>query len=279
MQCPPIRHITALFHNPHWECFARDETGRCAPYQKHLFETLLRTYKIDFAGLAMGDDHWAPPSGYRALRHRSGIESHTLVWRLSRWHKEAWRGAAFQRGRACILARFRSRRNRGLCVVVASMHYPHTRKGSADVGEAIRCLCQGHTSDVLFMADTNSWAGYGQLMTDLGFGGQATTVRGTPLVGTCCADRLRFDAPFDRIWSNFGARMRSVVDADYAALTQDLKYAPPDVKHALKLSRKTTAAWHHPVMARLSLTPDAHRCEKSLLKLLGASGARHLVQK
>ena len=157
------------------------------------------------------------------------------------------------------------------------MHYPHEHhmEASVKIGKEIMKLCQvGGTDNVIFMGDTNSDEETEKLMEYLKV--PARNLKVLPLRKTCCADKkvdkksyitsmyeppghlpLIFQYFADRIWSNFGAEIKYIDDPNYMRDTRNLMAVPVEVRGALNPDTVYTAAWHHPVMARITLQGGA----------------------
>merc|ERR1712146_600991 len=79
--------INALHHNPHWECFENDPSGKCMREARKLFNGLLVKYDIDFASLVMGYNYSAP-AGYSSLTSTSDVDKAVIVYNPKKWKIE-----------------------------------------------------------------------------------------------------------------------------------------------------------------------------------------------
>lgn len=113
--------------------------------------------------------------------------------------------------RAFVVKGFRSEAL-GLTLVAVGAHFPHSgewgalREAIADVSAA------AGTSNVLFMADTNTNSGSGAVFAQLGVAADSLgEVRSTDLHRTCCntARGWGFVFYFDRVVANFGKVMHT----------------------------------------------------------------------
>lgn len=234
---------------------------------------LLQNYNIDFASLVMGGEY-AVPDGFDSEYGISGLDRAQLIWNTARWRRESSRPAEFGHGRAGIVGRFRHRSIPELSVIVASLHYPHiwpydqSTPGQENVARAIQDVQTEEAAGLLVMSDTNVPAANKSssvLLQELGFGGSTSLT--TKALPTCCGDwrrllehepdRKPFDLTFDRIFANFGDHMATIQDEAYLALTDGYTRTPWWAGDVKKHNVDEIAAYHHLVMAELSIMPIA----------------------
>lgn len=249
----PSGTVSALHHNPHWECTADAD---CRKEEYKLFNGLLQKHTVDFASLVMGGDY-EPPQGssWQVRTSESGKDKAALIWDDSKWELLASRATEFVAARAVMLGHFRSR-TMAAELVAGSFHFPHRPSADviAKVGAQVAALAGNSTNYwVLAMADTNMNAedtSSLDIVKELGISYSAVETTDPSLL-TCCADS-GYVFTFDRIFSNRACDLRTVMDSDYVALSKDYSAAPAWAEAVKKAGGKTSAAYHHPVLAQFS---------------------------
>jgi len=108
-------------------------------------------------------------------------------------------------GRSFVVRSFDSRRL-GLRLVAVGAHFPHTYEWDRLASAIAAEMASAGTSNVLFMADTNTNRGHGDVLSTLGVNGDAL---GTDRHRTCCntAGGWGYVFYFDRVVANFGTAM------------------------------------------------------------------------
>lgn len=253
--------INVLHHNPHWECFERDASERCKHGAYAQYTRLLTQYSCDFSGMLMGGPY-VPPSNYGRLEHLSGKDKAVMMFRKSRWDMEAQEGGYLMHERSFIAARFRHKEHTNFVVVVVAAHYDHATfngqsAGVQHVRDAVHKLSkEGHFHRVVILADTNqlrSHKGARQLLAEVG--ASTKVVWGDDVFGSCCLDGnfAGGGMSYDRAIANFGKYGKRIDDPEYMKQTNRYQRAPQWAYFAKKLNGYQTAAYHHPVLMKVTV--------------------------
>lgn len=285
---PAGPYITALHHNPHWECM---QNSSCRAGATEQFDGFLETYDVDFASLVMGGNNYSrTDSRWKSVTSVSGpdpktADTATLIWDDQKWELLDSIETEFESTRAAVLGLFQSRDNQALKLGAASLHYPHHVKSAKEVadakavGEKITALWgDAEVGPMLFMGDTNvaqsnmtihqqgsKWWNMTNAMTSEELVQQfkipPVSVQSTEPLPTCCGDwpsttpEVPFALTYDRIFSTLDCKLTTMQDPDYKAVTKNYNQTPAWVDGVFTKNNPSNApvAYHHPILARLFL--------------------------
>eukprot|EP00930_Biecheleria_cincta_P029186 TRINITY_DN20311_c0_g1_i1.p1 TRINITY_DN20311_c0_g1~~TRINITY_DN20311_c0_g1_i1.p1 ORF type:complete len:358 (-),score=44.91 TRINITY_DN20311_c0_g1_i1:473-1546(-) len=255
--------ITLLQFNPHWECFKDANYHKCGLQVFQLITRFLQEHDVDFANLVMFAKWYSPPDGWgMKCWSGGGGDTDCIIWKSKSWEQispkvDCWYG----HGRACNVMTFQRLDRPDDKVTVVGAHFPHAPGGKwygdylGELRQSSSLATQTVTKRVIVLADSN--AGLKQmpdrtLLEGIGALSQGQTFHGLWYAyRTCCYD-MGYQGFFDRIAANFGQKLEVVKDSDYRRQSQNYLHAPAFAQ-VTKPGTVSPGAFHHPVLARLTL--------------------------
>lgn len=200
--------------NPHWQCFSKDSYF-CASNASSFLSAVLQDHDVDFANVVEFEDAtYKAPEPWKMIHQKCGMDMVLLIYHSNRWRASGSKAHGCMNtpdDRSFIVQQFKETGGTHRKLIAVGAHYPHhgdhdraaLKSGLSSVRKATG------VEQIVLMADTNEEASMSNedIMQDIGV---KNTMTGTELKPTCCYD-IGYIRPFDRIITNFGQKMSTMV--------------------------------------------------------------------